>query len=172
MENLADKYKHIPGWGIDADPENEPTYPMKHWTGDDHKRFDYERAEQQPETVEVLHSNERPNVTRVFGTTSPPSGLSGMMRRFAFRYSENEWTHWLTLIAADRVNMIEGIMDDLAHGEVPNIFAERGWGAEWKHNRKSMVIKLTVVAAVAAAGMLLLSRDKKKAKIHKRFANS
>ena len=28
----ADQYSHIPGWGMDADPENDPTYPMKHWT--------------------------------------------------------------------------------------------------------------------------------------------
>jgi hypothetical protein len=24
---------HINGWAIDADPENEPTYPMKKYTG-------------------------------------------------------------------------------------------------------------------------------------------
>src|SRR5918993_665240 len=73
MENLEDNYSHIKGWGIDADPENEPTYPMKNWTGDDHKRLDYERAPQQPVDVEVLHSNERPSVSRVFGSTFPPS---------------------------------------------------------------------------------------------------
>jgi hypothetical protein len=71
-------YRDIPGWGMDADPENEPTYPMKNYTGDDHKRIHYERSEQQPADVEVLHSNERPRLTAVFGTTVPPSGLSGM----------------------------------------------------------------------------------------------
>ena len=35
MENLEQKFAHIKGWGIDADPENEPTYPMKNYTGDD-----------------------------------------------------------------------------------------------------------------------------------------
>ncbi|MDB4920735.1 hypothetical protein [Mucilaginibacter sp.] len=38
-------YKKIPGWGMDADLENEPTYPMKNYTGDDHNRINYERSE-------------------------------------------------------------------------------------------------------------------------------
>ena len=55
MENvaektLADKYAHIKGWGIDADPENEPTYPMKNWTGDDHKRINWERVDEAIDT--------------------------------------------------------------------------------------------------------------------------
>ncbi len=49
----------------------------------------------QPVNVEVLHSNERPHLTAVFGTSSPPSGLSGSIRRFAFRYSESSYGHWL-----------------------------------------------------------------------------
>src|SRR5690606_2211231 len=106
----------IPGWGMDADPENDPTYPMKHYTGADHNRLNYTRAPQQPQTVEVLHSIERPGITRVFGTAVPPSGLSGVLRRYAFRFSEGSSGHWLTLILADRVNVVEGILDDLAHG--------------------------------------------------------
>src|SRR5215212_4384349 len=101
MENLESNYSHIKGWGIDADPENEPTYPMKKYTGDDHGRLNYERGTLQSAEVEVLHSNERPGLTKAFGTTSPPSGVSGDIRRFAFRYSEGKWIHWLALIVAD-----------------------------------------------------------------------
>lgn len=126
MENLAGNYTHINGWGIDADPENEPTYPMKKYTGDDHRRLNYERPPLQPVDVEVLHSNERPDITAVFGTSVPPSGLSGMIRRYAFRYSEGSWNHWLPLVLADRINVVEGIIDDLVHGHIPNIWAERG----------------------------------------------
>ncbi len=72
MEARNEDYKNIPGWGIDADPENEPTYPMKNYTGDDHNRINYERSSQQPLTVEILQSNERPAPTAVFGTTVPP----------------------------------------------------------------------------------------------------
>ncbi len=165
MENLADQYKHIPGWGIDADPKNEPTYPMKHYTGDDHERLNYDRPVQQPETVEVLHSNERPNITAVFGTSAPPSGLSGVIRRYAFKYSEGSWGHWLPLLLADRVNMVEGIVDDLAHGHIPNIWAEKGYNAEWKYNKKGLVIKVATTAAVVFALSALLSK-KKRRKLH------
>lgn len=162
MENLADNYKHIKGWGIDANPENDPTYPMKNWTGDDHKRLNYERVPQQPVNVEVLHSNERPGVTAVFGTSTPPSGLSGMIRRYAFKYSEGSFGHWIPLILADRVNMVEGIIDDIAHGIFPNVFMERGWNAEWRHNKKGFITNAAIVVGVAAIAITLLSQKKKK----------
>jgi hypothetical protein len=162
MENLEEKYKHIKGWGIDADPENEPTYPMKKWTGDDHNRLDYERPPQQPVNIELLKSNERPTVSAVFGTSTPPKGLSGTLRRKAFQYSEGEWRHWLILVLADRVNMLEGIAEDLAHGHVPNVVKERGWPAEWEHNKKSMATKIAVGAAISLTVVALLSQRKKK----------
>jgi hypothetical protein len=161
MEDLANKYAHINGWGIDADPENEPTYPMKKYTGDDHRRLNYERPPLQPVDVEVLHSNERPNVTATFGTSVPPSGLSGMIRRYAFKYSEGSWGHWLPLILADRVNMVEGIIDDIRHGHIPNIFAERGWNAEWKYNRKGMVKNIAIGVLITSAALLLLAKKDK-----------
>lgn len=164
MENLADNYTHIKGWGIDADPKNEPTYPMKKYTGDDHQRLNYERPVQQTESVEILHSNERPNLTAVFGTSTPPSGLSGIIRRYAFKYSEGSFAHWIPLILADRVNMAEGIIDDLKHGYIPNIFAERGWKSEWKYNRKGLVTKVAAGVVVTAVAAALLSNKKNKVK--------
>jgi hypothetical protein len=160
---IAETYKDIPGWGMDANPENDPTYPMKRYTGADHDRLNYDRAPQQLQNVEVLHSNERPGITRVFGTSTPPSGLSGMLRRYAFRFSEGSSAHWMTLILADRVNVVEGIIDDLAHGHVPNIFAERGWKAEWKYNRQGAIKTAVVSVAVASALIfLMVSRSKNK----------
>lgn len=165
METTTEnKYAHIKGWGVDADPENEPTYPMKKYTGDDHKRLNYERPPLQPVDREILHSNERPNITAVFGTSTPPSGVSGMIRRYAFRYSEGSWAHWLSLIAADRVNAVEGIVDDLKHGHIPNIIAERGWKAEWKYNRKGVIQKAVIGAVIIGAAVALLSQNNKKKK--------
>jgi hypothetical protein len=146
MENLEDKYKHINGWGIDADEENEPTYPMKKYTGDDHRRLAYDRPPLQP--VEVLKSTERPNITAVYGTSTPPTGISGSIRRYAFQFSEGEWGHWLSLLLADRVNVVEGIVDDFKKGIVPNIFAEKGWKAEWKHNPQGLITKVAVTAVI------------------------
>lgn len=161
-ENLENKFSHINGWGIDADPENEPTYPMKKYTGDDHKRLHYEKAPQQPVNVEILHSNERPNVTAVFGTSTPPSGWSGVIRRFAFKYSESSYGHWLPLIIADRVGAVEGIIDDIRKGHIPNIIAERGWNAEWKYNREGLIKKVVIGVAIASAALLILNRKSRK----------
>ncbi|WP_242929192.1 hypothetical protein [Pontibacter vulgaris] len=158
MENTPEKFKHIKGWGIDADPKNDPTYPMKRRTNEEHKGYSWQRPTQQPIDIEVLHSNERPNVTAVFGESVPPSGLSGMIRRFAFKHSENSYLHWLPLLLADRVNVVEGIVEDFAHGKVPNIFEEKGYVAEWKYNRTSLLTKMAVVAAITAAGVMLLAR--------------
>jgi hypothetical protein len=166
MEPTRTDGTQLPGWGIDADPKNDPTYPMRHRTAEDHAGYTWERPTQQSTDIEVLHSIERPNVSAVFGTASPPSGLSGMIRRFAFKYSENSYLHWLPLIFADRVNVVEGVLDDLAHGYVPNIFAEKGYKAEWKHDRAGLIIKLATAAAIAGGVLLLLSsKGGKKAKI-------
>ena len=155
---IADQHKDIPGWGMDADPDNEPTYPMKDYTGADHDRLNYERQTQQPQEVEVLRSIERPRMTTIHGTSVPPSGLSGVLRRFAFRFSEGSSGHWLTLILADRINMIEGIIEDIAHGHFPNLIAERGWKAEWKYNRDSVIKKVAVGLAVTSIVIGLLIR--------------
>ncbi|HUR12308.1 MAG TPA: hypothetical protein VM012_13110 [Flavitalea sp.] len=160
-ENIADRYTHINGWGMDADPENEPTYPMKKYTGDDHKRSNYQRPVQQVSDVEKLHSNERPTLSAVYGTTLPPTGLSGMLRRYAFKHSENSSKHWFSLVLADRINVIEGIVDDLKRGHIPNLIAERGWSAEWKYNRKGLVQKLAVTAVVVVGIIAFFSRKNK-----------
>jgi hypothetical protein len=59
---------------------------------------------------------------------------------------------------ADRVGVVEGYLEDLSRGHVPNIFAERGWKAEWKHNRKSLVTRVAVGAVLATAAITYLSR--------------
>ena len=162
MENLNNDYTHIKGWGIDADPKNEPTYPMKKYTGDDHKRLNWDRPPLQPVNIEVLHSTERPNITAVFGTSTPPSGLSGAIRRYAFQFSENQYMHWLPLLLADRVNVVEGIVDDLKRGHIPNIFAERGMIAELKHNPKGLAKRILVTVAVTSIAYAILKGKSKK----------
>jgi hypothetical protein len=159
MEHIAKDPSQIKGWSVDADPNNDPTYPMKHRNNGEHAGYSWERPLQQPITVEVLHSNERPDVTSVFGTSTPPSALSGVLRRIAFRYSESSYGHWLPLMLADRVSVVEGVLSDLKHGHVPNVFAERGWKAEWKHNRIGLVRRILVrVVLISAAVAYLRSR--------------
>jgi hypothetical protein len=163
MKNTEKDFSHIKGWGIDADPKNDPTYPMKpNRTDAEQEGYSWQRPTQQKSTVEVLHSNERPNLTAVFGTSTPPSGLSGMIRRYAFKYGEGSFAHWIPLLIADRVNVVEGVLEDLSRGHVPNIFAEKGWNAEWKHNPKGLVQKVAIGVLVTTAVVALLSRKSKR----------
>jgi hypothetical protein len=164
---IADMSKNIPGWGIDADVENDPTYPMKHVNGADHERIHYQKPTQQVAEVEILQSIERPGLSAVFGTSVPPKGLSGQIRRFAYKFSEADARHWMSLLLADRVNVVEGVFDDLKHGTVPNFFVESGWTAEWKYNRKGAIKTLAIRAAMATAvvGLLIYRNRNKKMKL-------
>jgi hypothetical protein len=151
MEHTVKDRSQIKGRGVDADPKNDPTYPMKHRNDGEHAGYSWERPPQQPIIVEILHSNERPDVTSVFGTSTPPSGPSGALRRLAFRYSESSYGHWLPLVLADRVGVVEGVLSDLKHGQIPNALAERGWKAEWKHNRTSLLRRVLLRAILISA---------------------
>ncbi|MGE5498870.1 MAG: hypothetical protein ACM3Q2_12395 [Syntrophothermus sp.] len=145
----------IKGWGIDANPENDPTYPMKKRTDEEHKGLTWERPPQQTETVEILKSVERPDLTSVFGDSTPPKGLSGAIRRAAYKYSESSYGRWLPLIVADRIGIVEGLIDDLMKGHIPNRIKERGWSAEWKYNRKSFVQKIGFAAGLITVTTLM-----------------
>jgi len=148
------------GQGVDADPNNDPTYPMKHRTDGEHAGYAWERPQQQPISVEVLHSNERPDVTAVFGTSTPPSGPSGAIRRLAFKYSESSYGHWLPLMLADRVGVVEGVVDDLRQRRLPNVFAERGWKAEWEHNRADLLRRVLLRAVIVSGAIAYLRNNR------------
>ena len=101
----------ITGWGADLDPADRPAYP-KERTPPRLENVHWDTPEQQMSDVLVLRSTERPDITPVFGTSVPPSGLSGVIRKRAFRRSENDVRHWLMLMFADRVNVVEGVVSD------------------------------------------------------------
>lgn len=157
MKQKAIDPSGIRGWGVDADPRNDPTYPIKKRNNGEHAGYTWERPTQQPTTVEVLHSNERPHVTAVFGTSTPPSGLSGAIRRHAFKYSESNYGHWLPLMAADRIGVIEGLAEDVARGRIFKVFTDRGWRAEWKHNRPSLIGRIVIPVSLVAAVAVLIA---------------
>ncbi|GGG60320.1 hypothetical protein GCM10011374_23960 [Kocuria dechangensis] len=97
----------IPGWGADLDPADRPAVPRL--------RYDpaasgahWEFPDRQPERWPRERSIEHAGLTPVFGTSCPPKGLSGVLRRQAYKkYSEARAAHWLILIAADRVDAWE-----------------------------------------------------------------
>ncbi|MDQ6881325.1 MAG: hypothetical protein M3150_04440 [Pseudomonadota bacterium] len=149
---------HVQGWGADLDHANRPAYPMERTP----PRLDGIPAmvPQLPK-VEILRSNERPGLTPIFGTSTPPTGVSGMLRRTAFKYSENDLRHWLILLFADRVNVGEGIVEDLARGHVPNIFKEMGGPAEFRYNRAGAVRKVAIATAVTGLAIYLMKRKRR-----------
>jgi hypothetical protein len=151
----------IPGWGSDLARENRPAVPMERRPPRLPARHQDEVMTPQPVHQEVFHSCERPGLTPVFGTSVPPSGASGRLRKLAFGYSENDLRHWLMLLAADRINVVEGLVADLGRGHVPRLYAESGGRAELKHNPSAAVAKATVlVAAIGIVWWKLASRRK------------
>jgi hypothetical protein len=65
------------------------------------------------------------------------------------------------LMAADRVDVVEGVVEDLARGRIPNIPAEMGLRSELSHNRSGLVRKVAVTGAVVGLGLVaahLISR--------------
>ncbi|RZL37585.1 MAG: hypothetical protein EOP35_08210 [Rubrivivax sp.] len=149
-------FSHIKGWGSDLPRHRRPAVPMERTP----PRLDMPLAPpaQQPVNVEILHSTERAGITPIFGTPLPPKGVSGAMRRHAFRHSENDLRHWLMLLAADRVDMVEGLLSDLASGHVPRLYAETGGRAELRHNPAGAMRKAAGLAVAVGVACWLWKR--------------
>jgi hypothetical protein len=93
----------IPGWGADLDPADRPSYPRLQYPADTGAHWDF--PERQPEQAPRERSIEHAFVTPVFGTAQPLRGLSGAIRKLAYRrFSEGRLAHWLLLIVGDRVD--------------------------------------------------------------------
>ncbi len=150
----------VPGWGADLDPANRPAYPMER-TPPRLEGVHWHDIPPQPNRhgIAVFHSTERPGLTPVWGTSSGPRGLSGAIRRYGYHFSENDLRRWFILMLADRVDVGEGIVEDLAHGHVPNLWKEMGLAAEWRHNRAGLIQKALIATAIAGLLLYLMKRD-------------
>jgi hypothetical protein len=151
-----EQLQHIQGWGADLDRKDRPAVPMERTP----PRFIHPPGHipQQARNVEVFVSPERPGITPVFGTAQPPRGLSGMIRRLAYKMTENDIRHWLLLYAADRVDVVEGIGDDVSRGRMPNLLGEMGMRAELRYNPAGLVKKAAITTAVAGGIWYLMTR--------------
>ncbi len=115
----------IPGWGSALDRKMRPAVPMEK-TPPDGTGAHWQDPERQVPHVKIHKSTERPALTATFGTTCPPKGVSGAIRDYAFTYSEGKLAHWLLLMLADRVDVIEGRIEDLQQGRSWNPIRESG----------------------------------------------
>ena len=102
----------------------------------------------------IHKSTEHARLTPVFGTGCPPTGIGGKMRDAAYKYSEGRFERWLTLLAADRINVVEDVFSDLAQLRVPNVFDEMGLRSEWRHNRNG-VVTAAAIAVLSVAALTL-----------------
>jgi hypothetical protein len=132
----------IPGWGIDLDPKDRPSVPRERFDPNfNGARWDF--PEKQPEKWPRERSIEHKFLTPVFGTSCPPKGVSGMMRRYTYRrFSEGRAAHWLILVAADRVDSLGSHLQSLLTLRPDNPITETGVLSEFtRHGIASRVGK-------------------------------
>ncbi|MDT0349098.1 hypothetical protein [Pseudonocardia charpentierae] len=124
----------IPGWGVDLDPKDRPSVPKLQYRPDGTgARWDF--PERQPELAPRERSIEHKFLPPVFGTTCPPKGISGVIRRRAYeKYSEGRAAHWLLLIAADRVDAWESHLRSFATLRPDNPVTETGVLSEFSRH--------------------------------------
>ena len=110
-----------PGVPMETDPRS--LTPTAHWT----------EPERQKPARGVTKRKELRELTPVFSTALRPRGLSGALRRAAYRIPETRARHWMTLMLADRVDVLE-------------------------HRLKRLLKVVTLVPLVSAAAVLLVAR--------------
>jgi hypothetical protein len=89
--SLADTSR-ITGWGVDADRENDPTWPMRDQSREDGPGMAWTRPTLQSQSVEVLQSiehNRRPRCSapppRLRGSAEPSAGWPSATARASGR---------------------------------------------------------------------------------------
>lgn len=108
MDDQPMRPSDLPYWGVDLRPEDRPGVPREapphplasaYWS----------EPPRQPIEGEVLTRAGLTRPTPVFSTALPPVGVSGALRRIAYRAPDHRVLHWLLLLAADRVDVIQNL---------------------------------------------------------------
>lgn len=99
------EHPEIWGWGADAELSNRPGVPREH------RPAPHPAAppltSRQPPRFPLLVSPSKRQLTPVFGTGPPARGLSGAIKRLAYRLPEHRSSRWLLLLLSDRVDAVE-----------------------------------------------------------------
>lgn len=129
-ESSAQLRARIPGWGADLDPKDRPSVPRLQFH-QDRTGAHWDVPDRQPELRPRERSIEHEMLTPVFGTSCPPKGLSGALRRYAYRrHSEAKAMHWMILLAADRVDAWESHLQSFASLHPDNPITQTGVRSE------------------------------------------
>jgi hypothetical protein len=111
--------------GVDLDPARRPGVPRMHAPEPlPHTRFPPERQERR--VTVLMHRRPHKTFPPVFGTSVPPRGVSGLVRRAAFRSPDHHMSHWTLLLLADRVDLWEHRARRLLKVAAPAIVALAG----------------------------------------------
>lgn len=125
----------IPGWGADLDPADRPSYPKELTLTPEDNGAHWDFPERQPEPYPRERSIEHTMLPPVFGTAQPLSGLSGRIRRFAYRrFSEGRAAHWLLLVLGDRVDSTGSHLRSFASRRPDNPITETGVPSEFRRH--------------------------------------
>jgi hypothetical protein len=101
----------------DASPESRPGVPMEATEPSPAIGARRAIAEQQGGGSQPVRAGLEER-TPVFGTAQPVRGLSGLIRRRAYRIPEHYGRHWALLMLADRVDVIEGRLGTAVGGRM------------------------------------------------------
>lgn len=93
--------------GVDQPLENRPGVPMAASTA---LPAEPEPIARQPRDERHFRRVGLEELTPVYGTAQPPRGVSGKMRQMAYSIPEHSAMHWMTLLLADRVDVMEDYM--------------------------------------------------------------
>jgi hypothetical protein len=100
------RYGRSPVEPVDLDPRNRPGVPKERkpepWPN---SRFPPQRMTAPSATPK--HGRPGKPMPPVYSTAVPPRGLSGALRRSAYRRPDHEVSHWMMLLFADRVDSWE-----------------------------------------------------------------
>ena len=95
----------IPGWGVDRNPDNRPGYPLEQ-----ERHIGYDTVQGQPPYTDTI----------------PLKGLSGVIRRAAYKRQDWQPSRWMMLMLADRIDAFESKLTPrnlLVAGGLSGIFA-------------------------------------------------
>ena len=102
----SQEHQGRPAAGADLPQSERPGVPMEHpprpltATAPDHvERMRARRG--------LTRRSELRAMTPVFGTAQPLHGISGLLRRIAYSTHETRARHWMLLLLADRVDVME-----------------------------------------------------------------
>jgi hypothetical protein len=94
-------------WGVDLDPARRPGVPMMRHDPQPWPNTRFPPEQQPGEPASPMHGRPNKPMPAVFGTAVPLKGLSGVIRRLAYRYPDHKPRYWLLKMLGDRVDSWE-----------------------------------------------------------------